>query len=280
MTVDLEDWFHILDNKDTVLESQWLKLEPRIHENTDRLLKLLHKHNQKATFFILGWIAKQYPSLIQKICSNGHDIACHSNLHQLVYTQTPEVFERDLVNALDEIENACGERPTAYRAPGFSITKNSTWALEILAKQGIIVDCSIFPSNRAHGGISSFPIASPCRIKISNGAELKCLPMNTITILGKRVVFSGGGYFRLTPQTLLRHFFKNEPYVMTYFHPRDFDPDQPMVPGISKYRQFKSYVGLNTAHDKLDCILGENNFITVSDSVAQLDWPNFPEIYI
>lgn len=280
LTVDVEDWFHILDYAGTATEADWARFPSRVEAETLSLLDQFDSHGQKATFFILGWVARNHPQVAAEIARRGHEIACHSDMHQLVYEQTPDVFERDLVAALNSIEKATGTRPTAYRAPGFSITEQTTWAFDILARNGIDTDCSVFPAARAHGGIRNFPQSGPCKIETEQGNILKCLPINLGKISVWRFVYSGGGYFRLAPKALLRHWFSNDPYIMTYFHPRDFDAEQPILPGLSRVRRFKSYVGLHSAYAKLDALLSDQPFLNVLDAVELTDWSGVPVVRV
>lgn len=266
LTVDLEDWFHILDNEETADPSVWSKFDSRVEVTTKKLLALFDEHRVRATFFVLGWIAQEYPELVREIRLRGHEIACHSHLHQLVYTQTLAEFEKDLIQATEAIERACGVRPIAYRAPGFSITNSQQWAFRVLSEQGYLVDCSIFPARRAHGGIPNFPSSGPCILENSNGSSLISMPINVIKFFNNKIIFSGGGYFRIFPLWALNRLFRSSPYVMTYFHPRDFDPFQPMVPGLSMARKFKSYVGLSGSEIKLKSLLSELDFLTLFEA--------------
>lgn len=280
LSVDVEDWFHILDNPSTETELEWASFPARLEEGLMRILELFDRYDQRATFFVLGWIARKYPALVAEIAQRGHEIATHSDMHGLVYKQSPKDFEEDLKKSLDSIEKAIGLRPTAYRAPGFSITENSTWAFEILIRNGIEVDCSVFPAPRSHGGLPMFPSNGPCILRTAQGKFLRAFPMSFGHLFGRRFIFSGGGYFRLSPAPLLRHWFAKSDYVMTYFHPRDFDPDQPLVPGLSLNRRFKSYVGLRSALPKLQMLLENNNFITVSEAVERVRWEEVERVPI
>ena len=270
LTIDLEDWFHILDNKQTASPSSWDNFESRIESMTLELLDLFDKYSVTATVFVLGWVASKYPALVCEVKKRGHEIACHSHFHQLVYTQSCLEFEADLVQATEAIQTATGEKPIAYRAPGFSITKDSLWAFNILLKHGYEVDCSVFPLSRAHGGIPGFPEKGPCELIGVGGLSLICLPINVAKLGHFSFVYSGGGYFRMVPEFLLRSLFRKDPYIMTYFHPRDFDPDQPMVPGLSVARKLKSYVGLSKSKKKLETLLQQFQFITVSEAVNEV----------
>jgi polysaccharide deacetylase family protein (PEP-CTERM system associated) len=278
LTVDVEDWFHILDNPETLDEGNWSRFQSRVETETTRLLDLFDKHSLKATFFILGYIARNHPQVVLEIVRRGHEIATHGDMHQLVYNQTPAAFEADLVASMEAITAACGVTPRAYRAPGFSITADVEWAFDILARNCIEVDGSVFPAQRAHGGMPKFPMAEPCRIETRLGGTLRAFPMSLGRIGPISFVFSGGGYFRLAPRSLLKMLFTRNDYVMTYFHPRDFDPDQPIVPGLGMGRRFKSYVGLSGAYKKLDRLFRAIDFISLSEAEALVNWNCVPVV--
>ncbi|PCJ83877.1 MAG: polysaccharide deacetylase [Flavobacteriales bacterium] len=271
LTFDIEEWFHILDEPSTKTEKQWENYESRIHLNVDRILELLETKKQKATFFCLGWIAKKYPEVIRKIDDMGYEIATHSNLHQLVYEQTREEFKTDLENSIKLIEDITGKKIRVYRAPGFSIKEENKWAFEVLIENGIEVDCSIFPAERSHGGFPDFGTAEPALIKV-NGKYVKEFPINFQHMFGKKLIFSGGGYFRFLPYWYLKRAFGSSSYVMTYFHPRDFDPKQPMIENLPLHRKFKSYYGLKGAFSKLEKLLCSFDFTDVRTAVDTTDW--------
>lgn len=272
LTFDLEDWFHVLDNDATRTESEWAKFPTRVPKAADKLLAQLSQHRVHATFFVLGWIAERFPEVVAKIHAAGHEIACHSNMHQLVYEQSPEAFRKDVSAAVANIEAATGIRPTAYRAPGFSLTNATPWAFDILADLGFDTDCSIFPAPRAHGGFENYGEGVPTVVRTSSGSELKEFPMNYASLLGIPLVYGGGGYFRLIPGPIGRFLFRQSNYNMTYFHLRDFDTGQPVIPGLSKIRRFKSYVGIRRATSKLDKLLNSNEFLTLGEASKRIDW--------
>ena len=280
LTFDIEEWFHLLDHPSTRSEKQWAKFESRIEENLDRILLMLSDNDAKATFFCLGWIAENYPKIIKKIADSGYEIACQSSRHQLAYDQSKSEFRKDLIKAKRDIEDASGVDVKCYRIPGFSLIDDNLWALEILSEEGFAVDCSVFPAARGHGGLPSFKNEGPTLIELSNSKSLKELPLNTISFLGNRLVFSGGGYFRLFPYPILKNFFQKSDYVMTYFHPRDFDPDQPVIRDLSPFRKFKSYYGLNNAENKLRRLMKDFDFIDVKTAVKKIDWNETPRIKI
>jgi polysaccharide deacetylase family protein (PEP-CTERM system associated) len=279
LTFDVEDWFHVLDNLDTQTPDLWNKFPSRAEQGLERILECLSQQNQKATFFILGWMAEKYPSLIKKIDSCGHHIASHSYGHQLVYQQSRNAFREDLYRSKMVLEELISKPITAYRAPGFSVTNDTRWVFDELIDLQFKIDCSIFPAIRSHGGMPEFTSSSPC-ISYEFDAPLKFFPINSRCFAGINFIYSGGGYFRLFPEWLLKRWFAKDPYVMTYFHPRDFDPDQPIIPGLNSFRKFKCYVGLAKALKKLEAIVSQNNFISLDTADIQYDWSTATEVKV
>ncbi len=273
LTFDVEDWFHILDHEPTKNEEQWLQLESRIHHGMDKIINLLEKNNQKATFFSMGWVARKYPDILKKIDSMGYEIASHSDMHQLAYELDRKQFCNDLEKSIKSIEDLTGKKVRAYRAPGFSLMKSNQWVFEELIKNGIEIDCSVFPAKRAHGGFEEFGYSEPSYIEV-NGSKIKEFPINIYPIFGKNIIFSGGGYFRLIPYPLIKYFMNKSNYVMTYLHPRDFDPDQPMIEDLSVARRFKSYVGLSSALDKLERLITDFEFLDINQADKLIKWRN------
>ena len=275
LTFDLEDWFHILDCPQTKTEQEWKQYRPRIHANTDRLLSLLDEKGRKATFFCLGWIAREFPGVIRSISDAGHDIASHSMMHQLVYTQSRNSFRSDVAQSISLLEDLTGKAVRAYRAPGFSITRDTLWAFDILHDLGITVDCSVFPLSHNHGGFPGLEVSGPFVLE-QHGYRLKMFPMSYVKLGFKRLVVSGGGYFRLMPWYLISRFLRKEGYFMTYFHPKDFDPDQPKIPGLTAARHFKTYVGLKSSYGKLAKLLDEPGCCDLETALDRTDWKNVP----
>ncbi len=276
LTIDLEDWFHILDFKDTAQPAQWSDFESRVEANTERILRILDDNKIKATFFCLGWIAEKFPELIRKVSEN-HEIACHSMNHQLLYLQDRKEFTEDLHRCVSVLENITGKKVVSYRAPGFSVSRDHGFVFEELVKAGIKIDSSIFPAARNHGGISDFPVQKPCKLSGTN-FEIVEFPINTKNILTKQIVFSGGGYFRLLPYPLIKKWMHESEYVMTYFHPRDFDPKQPRLTGLTMIRTFMSYIGLESSQGKFEKLLQEFNFVSLEDAYLSLEKEKLPVV--
>lgn len=274
LTFDIEDWFHILDNPSTDSVARWESFESRVEQGTDRILQELAARGASATFFCLGWVAERHPELIRRIDAAGHEIGTHSYAHQLAYDQTPAKFDADLRRSIGILQDLTGKPVRAYRSPGFSITRSNPWVFERLIAHGIEVDSSVFPLPRAHGGFDG-GFGVPSWIECAGG-RLREMPMNIGRVFGRQVAYSGGGYFRLLPYWVVRDLLKRDRYVMTYFHPRDFDPDQPMIPGLSPGRRFKCYVGLAGSFAKLRRMLDEFDFVDMRTAVAQVDWHSAP----
>ena len=277
LTFDIEEWFHILDHDPTKTEKQWDSFEYRIESNIERILELLESKNQKATFFCLGWIAKKFPNILKKIDFNNYEIGSHSNLHSLTYDQTRDEFRNDLFDSIKNIEDVIGKKVIYYRAPGFSLINKNKWVFEELIEAGIEIDCSIFPARRSHGGFSDFPSSYPSIIKIGD-KKIKEFPINTISFAKKNIIFSGGGYFRLFPYFLIYMLTKRSKYLMTYFHPRDFDDAQPIIKTLSPFRRFKSYYGLKSAFSKLERLISDFDFVDIHEANKLVKWDNNIEI--
>ncbi len=271
LTFDIEDWFHILDHGETKSVDTWNDFESRVITGTERILELLKTKKVKATFFILGWIAEKHPSVVRKIKDAGFEIGTHSYAHQLAFEQSPKEFREDLYKSISIIGDITGTAPRMYRAPGFSLCKENLWVFDELVNAGIEVDCSVFPTKRAHGGLSEYNETVPGRVKTANGI-IKCFPMSIDRLLSREIVLTGGGYFRLFPYFMIKNALKNSSYNMTYFHPRDFDAEQPLIPGLGAARKFKSYVGLKGSFKKLEKMVSQFTFSDIGTYEKEINW--------
>ena len=271
LTFDLEEWFHLLNNPSTDNESSWGNFEYRLRENLDRILVMLNDSNNIATFFCLGWVARKYPSIVKEISSLGHEIGSHSNAHQLIHRYDRDFFSNDLEISIKSLEDITGKKVIAYRAPGFSLVPETLWVFDELSKQGIEFDCSIFLGNHSHGGrIKAFG-KNPSVINI-DGRKIKEFPINSFKFLFKEVAFSGGGYFRFLPYQVIKRLMYRSAYIMTYFHPRDFDQGQPIIEDLSYYRLFKSYYGLKSSFLKAEKYLADFDFVSLTHADKLVDW--------
>ena len=269
LTVDVEDWFHILEVVGTPDLAAWDQLESRVERSFPRLLDLFAEAGVRVTCFFLGWVAERHPALVRRALAEGHEVACHGYAHQLVYTQTPAEFAADLERAKAILEDACGEEVLGYRAPGFSITPATPWAFEEIKAAGFRYDSSVFPGPRGHGGLPGAPLA-PYAIETSRG-PLQELPVSVVGIGPRRLCFFGGGYLRLTPYPLIRAMsrlvnLRGRP-VIYYVHPREVDRGHPRLP-MGRLRRFKSYVNLATTEPKLRGLARDEELGTMREWLA------------
>jgi polysaccharide deacetylase family protein (PEP-CTERM system associated) len=273
LSVDLEDWYQVLYFEGHISRAEWPAQESRLEGATERLLDLLEEHGTRATFFVLAWNAERMPWLVEGIRRRGHEIASHGYGHHLVHRQTPAAFAEDLARSLRILRAITGEAVRGYRAPSFSITRESAWALSALMEQGVEYDSSILPARRAYGGIVGAPRA-PWVLQNGRGRSLVELPPSTRRIPGGAVPFGGGGYFRLFPYVLvrwgLRHLHRAGLPGVIYLHPWELDPGHPVVPVRRGYR-FQHYVNLRRTEAKLGRLLRDFRFVTMGD-LADAVW--------
>lgn len=270
LTFDIEEWFHVFENHNNSSESDWQTFEKRLPYAMDSLLALLQERKIKATFFCIGWVVRQYPEIIKKIDSLGFEVASHSDLHKLAYTQTYKEFGNDLRCSIDSIEQLIGKKVESFRAPGFSITQENLWAFDVLVNNGILYDSSVFPIERKIGGLKGMPLNKPFIIE-NNNTFLKEFPMNSANLFGKQIVFSGGGFFRIIPYKIIESLVAKSDYVMTYLHPRDFDNKQPFNT-LSLSRHIKSRIGTKYSLNKLDKLLKDFSFTDMREASEKVDW--------
>src|SRR5215213_5392972 len=233
-SVDVEDYFHVEAFSDVVDRQHWESYQCRVEANTQRLLDLLDECGVQGTFFILGWVAERYPKLVRDIVARGHEPACHSYWHRLIYKLDRAEFAADTRRAKDVIEQAAGTTVTGYRAPSYSITAASLWALEVLVETGFTYDSSIFPIRHDVYGIPDAP-RGPFRVSTPSGSLVE-YPITTFRLGGgPNLPVGGGGYLRLLPFWYTRLGYRraraeNLPLI-AYVHPWEVDPGQPRLPG-------------------------------------------------
>lgn len=269
-TVDVEDFYQVSAFEKFIDRSNWADYPQRITESLPRLLDLTAEHHVHGTFFILGWQAEKHPDLIQSIVRAGHEIGFHSFSHSLIYNMTPDALREELRRGKKLLEDLSGQKVEAFRAPSFSITKKSLWALEILAEEGFLYDSSIFPIYHDRYGIPD----APREIHALNTAHgtLWEFPPSAVKLGSMNFPVSGGGYFRLYPYALTRHFLRkintkeNRPFIF-YVHPWEVDPDQPRLPFGSRAVQFRHRVGLSRNLEKLHKLLQDFSFYTLSEAL-------------
>jgi len=265
LTIDLEDWFHSLD----YFPSNWHSYERRIENGTKKLLDFLSENKSTATFFILGDVAQKHPQLVRQIYNEGHEIGSHGFYHKFIYKQSKSEFRDDLKKSMNLLTDLIGNSVDSFRAPYFSITKDSLWAFDILNEEGIKYDSSIFPIINHRYGI---PDNKRFPYQLENG--LWEWPITTYKTFFGNIPFSGGVYFRFLPISfssfLISSLLKKQEPVILYFHPWEFDADQPKVKNISLYLSLRHYFGLNDNFRKFYTLLRKLNTISLSQGIKAI----------
>ena len=296
MTVDVEDYYQVSAFESVVDRSKWDSYESRVEANTERVLGILAEFGVRATFFVLGWEAERRPALVRRIAASGHEVASHGFGHRLVYDQTPAEFREDVRTSKRLLEDAIGRPVFGYRAPSFSITKRSLWALDVLIEEGYAWDASVFPIHHDRYGIPDAP-RHPFRVPHGvgqiavdqagrglsaalvessvtggpgqTGSHLLEIPASTIRFAGQNVPVAGGGYFRLLPYRWttfgIRRLNRSEgrPAIF-YLHPWETDPGQPRL-AAGRLSRFRHYRNLRLTGQRLRRLLGEHRFGTVGE---------------
>lgn len=271
MTVDVEDYFHVAAFADVISTENWDSYPCRVEQNTDTLLALFETKQIKATFFVLGWVAERYPNIVKKIVAQGHELASHGYSHQLVYSQTPEVFREETYKSKQILEDQGQQAVVGYRAASYSITAKSLWALDILADLGFTWDSSIFPIKHDNYGMPGSP-ERPYKIITSSGAEITEFPLTTAKVGKLSIPAAGGGYFRQYPYFLSKYLFNRASLNQTrpqifYLHPWEIDSAQPRVDGASLFSRFRHYTNLKRCLPRLERMIDDFPFTTVSNSI-------------
>ncbi len=257
-SVDVEDWFHILDVPSTPDLADWDGMPSRVERNFRTLLEKFAEKGVTVTCFFLAWVAERFPSLVKEAVGQGHEIASHGYAHKLVYQLSPDAFYQDAVRSKKILEDAAGRSVWGYRSAGFSVTQDTGWFFDKLIEAGYIYDSSVFPAERGHGGMSGERTA-PFWITRPAG-KLFEFPVSVAEVMGRNICFFGGGYLRLFPSPVICHMTRKllsegRP-VIFYVHPREIDPGQPRM-SMNWKRRFKSYVNLNSTMPKIDRLLAE-----------------------
>jgi polysaccharide deacetylase family protein (PEP-CTERM system associated) len=269
-TIDVEDWFHILEVVGAPNLTEWDSLPSHVESNFMTLLDLLAEWDVRATCFVLGRVAKRFPKLIREAAERGHDIASHGHSHQNVRVLSRAEFREDIRTAKAAIEDATGSAVFGYRAPGFSITQGTPWAFEEIIEVGYTFDSSVFPAHHGHGGMPESPRHT--HLISSAAGHLIEFPVSIANTPFGPQCFFGGGYLRLFPLWLIQMMAKSVRTegrgVVWYIHPREIDPDHPRMQ-MSLKRSFKSYVNLRGTVGKLNAILRRGNFATFSELAAR-----------
>ncbi|NOZ37671.1 MAG: DUF3473 domain-containing protein [Gammaproteobacteria bacterium] len=272
LTVDVEDYFQVSAFADNIKYHKWDEHPLRVEENTYKLLDLFDEFQVKATFFILGWVADRKRELVLEIAKRGHEVACHGYSHQLVYNQTPEVFQEETMRAKSILEDIIQQPVLGYRAASYSITEKSLWALDILAESGFVYDSSIFPVRHDRYGMPDTP-EHPYRLKTPAGHSIIEFPLSTAKFFNYRLPVAGGGYFRLYPYWLSKAGLKQvnrqqKPFIF-YLHPWEVDPEQPRI-ASSWFSRFRHYNNLDKCEPRLRSLMVDFQFTTTWNVLSDI----------
>jgi polysaccharide deacetylase family protein (PEP-CTERM system associated) len=270
MTIDVEDYFHVSAFEGVVARDRWDQLESRVCANTERLLRIFQAHDVRATFFVLGRVAEQFPALVADIVAAGHEIASHGYDHRLVYQQTSSAFREDVRRAKGQLEALSGRAVEGYRAPSYSITARTPWAFDVLIEEGHRYDASVFPIRHDRYGIPDAPRHAHV---ISRAAgSLVETPGSTVRLGPVNIPMAGGGYFRLLPYWWTRWGIsrvnqRERLPAIFYLHPWELDTGQPRLPA-SRLSRFRHYRNLHRTEDRLRQLLTDFRFDTLPVAIA------------
>jgi polysaccharide deacetylase family protein (PEP-CTERM system associated) len=265
MSIDVEDYFHVSVFDGIVPRSTWSEMESRVCRNTERLLDIFDEFKVRSTFFVLGWVADRHPHLVRTIAERGHELASHGYAHRLIYDQTPEAFREDVRRSKALLEDAGGSSVGGYRAPSYSITSRSLWALDVLIEEGYWYDASIFPIRHDRYGIPVSPREPFCLQR--RAGPLMEVPGSTIRLGPLNLPVGGGGYFRILPYQWTRWGIARlneieKRAAVFYLHPWEIDPDQPRLPA-GWLGRFRHYRNLDETESRLRSLLTDFSFGTI-----------------
>jgi polysaccharide deacetylase family protein (PEP-CTERM system associated) len=275
MSIDVEDYFHVSVFDGIVPRTEWAAMQSRVVRNTERLLDIFDAFDVRSTFFVLGWVGERYPKLVKSIAERGHEVASHGFAHRLVYDQTRAAFRDDVRRAKRILEDACGRPVAGFRAPSYSITPRSLWALDVLIEEGYKYDSSIFPIRHDRYGI---PVSDrrPYRIERSGGSLVE-VPGSTARVGPMNLPVAGGGYFRILPYWWTRwgiarvNQLERRPVVF-YLHPWEIDPGQPRLK-TGRLGRFRHYRNLHRAEERLRQLLADFRFSTIQALISNVRLP-------
>ncbi len=268
LTVDVEEWYHV-----NYTSADWSRIDTsvsRVCDNTMNILETLAETGSKATFFILGCVARKFPNLVNAIDQGGHETASHGDVHELIYNLSPREFRESLKTATDAISSRTGKKVVGFRAPSCSITEKNPWALDILCEEGFLYDSSIFPIKNYMYGVQNFPV-HPCRITTQSGARLLELPLPALAWGKVRIPFGGGIYLRALPlpvvKLLISILHGSGHTFMLYFHPSDVDTVHIKI-DLSPIENFFNNVGRRTARGKILNLLKGRTWDSVCSALS------------
>ena len=271
LTFDVEEHFQVAAFWSAARRGQWDQLSSRVERNTRKISDLLLEHSTRATFFVLGWVAERHPDLVKDLAQQGHEIASHGYGHELVSTQTPAQFREDVRRSKQILEDLIGRQVVGYRAPSFSISSRTEWAISVLIEEGYRYDSSIYNRFRS-AQVSKAIDTETYQLETKAGTIWEVSP-STMNACGLQLPVAGGGYFRLFPYAASRMFLKNlerqGSQLVMYLHPWELDPEQPRMDGpmLSKVRH---YLNLGKTEQRLRWLLRDFSFAPINEVVRPI----------
>ena len=268
LTIDVEDYYHVSNFAKVIPYKKWDSFESRVERNVERILQFLDRHGVRATFFVLGWVGERYPKVVLRIAEAGHEIACHTYSHQLVYQMSPEEFRRDTARAKAILEDLIQVPVRGFRAASYSIVEDSLWALDILVELGFTYDSSIFPVYHDRYGIPRWS-RFPEKTLTPGGNRILEFPLSTLPVLGHNLPIAGGAYLRIFPSQLIEygiHRLNNREHrpAILYFHPWEIDEEQPHIPA-GFLTTFRHYHNISKLLPRLERLLRRFSFGPVQE---------------
>ena len=271
LSIDVEDWFQVLNMAGQIDRSQWDRQELRCEGSTQRILEILERHQARATFFFLGWIAERMPDLVSRVREAGHEIGSHGYDHQMVSDLGEAGFRSDVAKTNRILADITGSSPQAFRACTWSISERTPWAFDVLSEEGFKLDSSVFPVRHPDYGVPGAP-TTPYVVAGACGEMVEFPPL-TWSVLGRQVPVGGGGYLRLLPLRFLRWGLAQQERRgcpgCVYLHPWEVDPDQPRQ-NLGGVRGFRHYVNLRKTAAKLESLLKTYEFVSLSEALGPI----------
>ena len=271
LSFDVEEYFQVANFTGIFPRDSWDSIDSRLHVGMERILRSLEAHGSRATFFFLGWIAERHPDWVRRCLEGGHEIASHGYEHLFLQELGAEGLDSDLEKTEEALIAAGAERPLGFRASTFTLTRETWWAIDVLVRRGYRYDSSIHPVTHPTYGIADFE-PGISRVKSTGGGEIVEFPVSTLRFAGKNLPVGGGGYFRLLPgavtERALRAIERAGRPAALYFHPWEFDPEQPRV-AASALKRFRHYLNLDRTLPRLERMMKRFEFGTMTEALTQ-----------
>lgn len=269
LTIDVEDWYQTQDFHFDI--EKWSSFEDRVVGNTEKILELLSKHNIKATFFVLGYIAKKHPQLIKKIHSAGNEIGSHGMWHKMINQMSKQEFTEDIRASKQLLEDITGDKVNYFRASSWSMTRKTLWAFEALCNEGYTLDSSMQPFATPLSGDFGVPYMPFYPVINGKKQDILEFPVTVMPLHKFCFPFSGGLYLRVLPFSIIKYCLKKineKESAMIYTHPWEIDEMQPRLKALPHIK-LAHYYNLKSTEKKLKMLFEGFEFTTLSEIVKE-----------